>query len=303
TWRVFCLLGDDILPTPQQTKEFKTYEQQLQLLMDRGLIVPDKEYALSVLRSVNYYRLSAYSLTLRKDDGFYPQVSFSDIVELYDFDGEFRALVLKYTLFVEITFRTHLAYYHAAKYGALGYLNGNNFESEWLHAEFLSSLKAKIRYSSEPFIIHHREDLKGIYPIWVAVEVVTFGMVSKFFKYLVPEDRASISKEIYGISREYIENWLQCTVVARNIAAHGGRFYNKRKLGPDILFTEKEKKNRLFSSSTAFAYVVSTYKLLLSEESKIGLIKDLGRLFKRHPFVQPRRLGFPNEWENVLLEY
>lgn len=45
------------------TKPFKTIDEQLDLLIDRGLIVTDRDKALNVLSRINYYRLSAYSLT------------------------------------------------------------------------------------------------------------------------------------------------------------------------------------------------------------------------------------------------
>ena len=50
------------------TKPFLSYETQLDLLKDRGLEIEDYDKALSVLKSINYYRFSGYSLTLRKDD-------------------------------------------------------------------------------------------------------------------------------------------------------------------------------------------------------------------------------------------
>ena len=48
-----------------ETKSFCTYEQQLQILKRRGLSIADDALALQWLREKNYYRLSAYSLTLQ----------------------------------------------------------------------------------------------------------------------------------------------------------------------------------------------------------------------------------------------
>ena len=38
-------------------KEFKTYEEQLQILRDRGLIIGDVPSAIKVLKRENYYTL------------------------------------------------------------------------------------------------------------------------------------------------------------------------------------------------------------------------------------------------------
>lgn len=58
----------------QEIKPFKTIEEQISILKDRGLIIENEEYAKKSLANLNYYRLSAYTLTLRKDDKFYDNV-------------------------------------------------------------------------------------------------------------------------------------------------------------------------------------------------------------------------------------
>lgn len=42
-----------------------TYEQQVELLINRGLIVDDKERAIRLLGHISYYRLSAYMLPFK----------------------------------------------------------------------------------------------------------------------------------------------------------------------------------------------------------------------------------------------
>ena len=42
------------------TKPAVTFDQQAQRLLDRGLLVPDKDAPVRQLKVVNYYRLSAY---------------------------------------------------------------------------------------------------------------------------------------------------------------------------------------------------------------------------------------------------
>lgn len=62
------------MPTEGETKPFKTYEEQVALLKSRGLIISDEAEAKDILKRLNYYRLSAYSLTLRKNDEFFPGI-------------------------------------------------------------------------------------------------------------------------------------------------------------------------------------------------------------------------------------
>ena len=170
------------MPTLTGTKPFKSYDEQIALLKSRGLIINNDETAKDILKRMNYYRLSAYSLTLRKNDQFYPGVSIEDIVSLYDFDADLRKIIFEFSEIAETSARAYIAYYYAQKYGPLGYLNNQNFESELNHSIFLKELFSAIKRSSDIFVIHHKEDLEGIYPVWVAIEETTFGALSKFYK-------------------------------------------------------------------------------------------------------------------------
>ena len=52
------------------TKDFKSIDEQLELLRSRGLIIDDENIAKDFLLYNNYYRISGYSLTLRKNNIF-----------------------------------------------------------------------------------------------------------------------------------------------------------------------------------------------------------------------------------------
>ena len=55
----------------ERPKSFKTYEEQIDLLIERGMYVVDRERAIEKLRRVNYYRLSGYwyPFRMRKPGG------------------------------------------------------------------------------------------------------------------------------------------------------------------------------------------------------------------------------------------
>lgn len=145
-----------------EPKPFSPYEEQLSILRGRGLAIPDEELALQWLREKNYYRLSAYSLTLRQrdtatgNDKFFDGASFSDIIDLYEFDDQFRAAIFHAASVVETNLKSYVAYYHARQYGPIGYLDGNNFEDPWRHAKFLNALSKSLNLrKDEPFVLHH----------------------------------------------------------------------------------------------------------------------------------------------------
>lgn len=49
-------------------KDFRTIDEQVELLRSRGLTIEDEAEAKEFLLRNNYYRVSGYSLTLRKND-------------------------------------------------------------------------------------------------------------------------------------------------------------------------------------------------------------------------------------------
>mgnify|MGYP000553451410 CR=1 FL=1 len=287
------------MPTTAKTKPFKTFDEQLDIMISRGLIVKNRELAVKTMQHINYYRMSAYSLTLRKDDIFYTGITFENILELYQFDAGFRSIILKYVNNVENAFRTYIAHYHSEKYGPLGYLNGNNFENEWYHGKFLSKLSSLIGRSDDVFIAHHKNDLNGVYPFWVAIEVTTFDVLSKLYKNLLEEDRTYIAKSYCSVHREYVENWLQHAVVARNISAHGGRFYNRQFNSCKIKLPTALRS--VVGLSTPFSFVFAIFRLLPNNELRMQFIIDLENLFSNYPFALKRHMGFPENWNDVLI--
>ena len=70
------------------TKDFKTIDEQLEILRSRGLIIDDENIAKDFLLYNNYYRISGYSLTLRKNNIFSKSASFQNIIDIYNFDHE-----------------------------------------------------------------------------------------------------------------------------------------------------------------------------------------------------------------------
>ncbi len=75
-------------------------DQQLDLLIQRGMIVADKKVAKHCLSHINYYRLRAYWQPFEMIDNsdevhfFKPNVHFNVIIFIYNFDRELRLLLL-----------------------------------------------------------------------------------------------------------------------------------------------------------------------------------------------------------------
>ncbi|GBR75265.1 abortive infection bacteriophage resistance protein, partial [Candidatus Termititenax aidoneus] len=163
-------------------KQPNTYTQQIEKLRSRGCIIPDVEFCKEVLANINYYRLSAYFLPYKTaSDKYLPNTNFNTIYRIYEFDRKLRAILFSAIEEVEITLRARLAYFHANKYGALGYKDANNFNTRHHHDKFIERINTVINDNKKVlFVQHHNKKYNGAFPIWVIIELFTFGMLSYF---------------------------------------------------------------------------------------------------------------------------
>ncbi len=106
------------------SKPALTFEQQLRLLEDRGLIVHDESLALTCLTNINYYRLRGYWLTIQKpDDSFKKDSTFEDIWAIYKLDHDLRLWLWKTISPIEIKLRTQFAYWTSLYGDPFSYLD------------------------------------------------------------------------------------------------------------------------------------------------------------------------------------
>lgn len=215
-----------------------TFEQQVERLAARGLGVADITPATEFLGRVNYYRFSAYCLPFEKNrHQFSDGVSFNDIVNLYEFDYRLRLVMNMALEHIEVFVRTRLAYMLAHKYGPFGHEDAANFFSGFDHAEFVSILRRETAHSHEVFVSHHKAtyDEYPMLPIWVAVEIMSFGCVSTLIaKGLKKDDLIELSA-LFGLHSKVFCSWLHTLSYIRNICAHHSRLWNRTLSLPVVL--------------------------------------------------------------------
>jgi abortive infection bacteriophage resistance protein len=301
---LFCggKVGKDIKP-------FKNIEEQISILQARGLIIDDLEEARNLLRNLSYYRLSAYTLTLRKNDMFYSNLHFSDVMQIYNFDMELRAALMYVLEYIEVSVRTHIGYHHAEKHGPLGYLDASSFENENRYQKFINDYENSIlEYGKkEVFVQHHKDEYDGQFPMWVLVEILSFGALSRLFSNLEKELRDDICKDNYGlIGEDYIKNWLQAFTILRNICAHRGRIYN-REIPFGIKLPEKDKKllkkyglsmNRVPKQFLGYMFIIR--KMVNNDHIWNTFVNRILTLIEKYPFVKISHYGFPDNWKELF---
>lgn len=277
-----------------------TFEEQVQILKQRGLIVEDEDFAIRILRRINYYRLSAYGLSLKNDDQYHRDVTFSHVYNLYEFDHRFRYLIMGMIEQVEVAFRTHISYHIAHTYGSLGYLDPAHFENVDYHSSFVAELVKEAKRTQEIFIKHHFEKYNGHIPIWVVVEILSFGTLSKLFSNMKTDDRNHIAKTYYRVPAIYLESWLKCLSYVRNICAHYGRLYN-RPLTSKPRLDHRSKKLDI-QQNRIFAHLYILKQLIYDQDKWKDFTTRLEALISSYKdVVELDRIGFPEDWEAILI--
>lgn len=295
-------MGDRKIMDNRHIKEFKkaeTYKKQVDILKSRNLIINNDYKAIEILKKVNYYRLSAYMLTHKQKNGEYNNLSIQDVYSLYQFDKELRNLLLLMIENIEIAFRTHISYLIGHTYGPLGYKNKEYFKSEKYHEKMLGILDKELNESDEIFVKHHSVQYKGIFPVWVAIEVTSFGFLSKMYSNLLDKDKDIIARTYYNVPGRYVKSWLHSLTNVRNKCAHYGRLYNKKLNITPRLFKSSPKQG--IKNDTLFANIYIMGKLSLDKKEWKYFVEKLKIILERYEIVDKKFLGFPDDWKYILI--
>ncbi|MDR0914740.1 MAG: Abi family protein [Oscillospiraceae bacterium] len=281
-------------------KKPKTFDEQIEILQKRGCIIPDKVWAKSVLEQLNYYRLSAYFLPFKKKDGTYiKETTLNNVYRIYEFDRKMRNLILLVAEEIEIYLRTQLAYYHSMKYGAIGYLDAANFSTSHNHELFLESVNEFIeKNKTKPFVKHHLQKHNGNFPLWVAVEMFTFGTLSYFYADMELSDQKQFASYAYAANYDKLGSWFKCANLIRNSCAHYSRLYNS--VFPFVPKTPLGFKYTL--NRKLFDYILVLKFLSVDINKWKTFVTNLNALvYEYNDVIVLSCIGFPVNWEEILL--
>lgn len=226
-------------------KPFKTYNEQIELLKNRGLKVSSNNIALKILKEENYYNvINGYKdlfLDKQSEKERYKEGSdFMEIVALYRFDREIRNLFLKEILKIENKLHSLISYTFSEKYGNDNYLKFDNFETleksgtkpqniekraGHIH-ELIAEMQKDLAYSiNKKEYVKHYMNKYGFIPLWVLINSITFGTLSKFYSLMKPQDQNAVAKN-FGIFEDHLKQYINILSSIRNLCAHGERIYN-----------------------------------------------------------------------------
>ena len=289
-------------PASQSQQPALDLDSQVANLRSLNLIVPDEKQCKDTLDRVSYYRLvKAYGGGLKPHNGIFDgSVTFNDLVALYDFNRKFRQLILAYIEIVEVTLRSRLSNYFCIKYGVLGYERHKNFADRNKHKQFLEeAYETIVRNRRSPFVRNFQTKYEGRgVPFYALVEIMSFGLLSKFFKNMKNRDKKALAT-LYGHSWPYLESWFESLAYLRNVCAHCGRLYDI-KLERTPRFPKSTRGGQWTSTIRVFSSVYCISKLVPHDDEWTLFLLRLSGLFRKYPQVDIHKIGFPENWHDLL---
>lgn len=303
------------------SKPFLTYEQQIALLKSKHLIVANEEHAKKTLSQIGYFSLIGgykYPFKNRTTKMYRDGVTFEDIVSLYTFDEALRHLFLRYLLIIERNIKTRVAYVFCNAHGnsQAKYLDVKSYTSAPAKQNDVTRLvqtlsKLATTSTDYPYIKHYQNFHHNV-PLWVLINAVTFGSVSKMFSLLEQSLQSQICRD-YPLNIRQMDQILSVLTKYRNACAHGERLfsYTTRDDIPDLslhkkLHIGKRGSQYIYGKHDLFAVVIA-FRYLLPPEAfrtfKKALAKEIDLFCNNCATLSQvallAEMRFPLNWKNI----
>lgn len=278
-----------------------TIKQQIQKLKDRGCIINDEKYAAETLKYINYFRLSNYfkPFSISKDR-YEEGTTFEGIMRVYEIDRRIRSILLSALEEIEIALRAAISNYHALKYGALGYLNATNFDFRHNHSSFCGKIRHLVEANEDrEFVKHYNNKYRGDFPLWVIMELFSFGTLAFFYKDMHTSDKKELAGEFYHCTSSELDNWIFCLNELRNYCAHYNRLYGNTF--PVLPKTPRDLDYEL--EPNVFGYMMIMKQVYHNADDwNTKVIQPISKMVKRNSdVVRLSHLGFIDGWEEQLI--
>lgn len=305
-----------------KTKEFKTLDEQIEILKNRGLVINDIDGTKRLLLRENYFFINGYRhifLKNRNGNEFIKGTTFEELYAVFQFDRNFRNILFKNLLIFENNLKSILSYCLSKKYGIKekDYLKPSNFSQDIKKIrqvnDVLSKIKRQIKLNGRQHsATRHYLSNYGYVPLWILVKLLSFGMINELYSILKPEDKLLIA-EYYNLDVETLGIYIGLLSNYRNLCAHEDIVYDHKtqKEIPDtryhrILDIPTMNDEYEYGKNDIYAVVIMLKQVLDERDfsSFIGEVSyELSLLDGRVEVIPQRkildRMGFPENWEDI----
>lgn len=309
------------------TKSYIGIPEQITLLKNRGMAIPDEGKAAACLSRIGYYRLSGYWYLFRRQatsttrlDVFEPSTSFDTIIDLYLFDKHLRMHLLDVIERIEIALRVRVCALLGPR-GILAHRDPNVFDGNFSrirktngrteHQDWLGRIDDEFARSKEEFVKYFKQKYPNEYPpCWISCEVWDFGAISRLIAGLSNGDRTALARGFNLPSPEILTTWVRNLNVSRNICAHHSRLWNRplaiqpRWPSPNVVPDLAHIANNVRAQTRVYAALALIRYMLRSIHPATdwsGRTKALIKTFPNNGLLSISSAGFPPGWESEAI--
>ena len=295
----------------------------MKILQGKGLIISDEKDTKDILLRENYFFVSGYRLLFMEsitNKLFLPGTTFEELYAMFQFDRHIRNIVFKNLLIIENNIKSITAYNLSAKYGICeeDYLNPKNFVMDRKRKkqvdDLLRKMKRQIRVNGEQHqaTIHYIQKY-GYIPLWIAVKVLSFGIVSELYQILKFDDQVNIAKD-FNVDREELLVYFPILANFRNLCAHEDILFEHKAQRSiedtkyhELLKIPKVNDEYIYGKNDLFAVVIILKQLLrrddfflfMSElEYEIQILADRLKTISIEKVLD--RMGFPINYGEMV---
>lgn len=303
-------------------KEFRTLDEQVEILRNKNLIINNEEEVKDILLRENYFFISGYRyLFYNENRKFIQGTTFEELYAAFLFDRNLRNVLFKNLLVVENNIKSIISYQLSKKYGykEKDYLDPENFTQDIKESrrveDVLNKMRRQIRINGEKHTatFHYMTKYKYV-PLWILVKVISFGLINELFGILKEEDKEEIAR-LYNIDKDTLKVYIQLLSNYRNLCAHEDMVYDHRTQTfiNDTIYHEKlnlkkdeydvytNGKNDLFA-------IVIIFKQMLQKARFKDFMKEINAAFDIFDnsvdiiTVEKlkERMGFPENYMSII---
>lgn len=303
-------------------KIFKSLEEQISILRDKGLVIDNEDFAKEVLLRENYFFLNGYRHVFMKSQDrsrYIEGTRFEEVYSLFLFDRRLRNILFKNILIIENNVKSIISYQLSKKYGyrEKEYLKTGNFNTSFECRkqvnDVIGKMKRQIKTNATVHSATRHYALNyGYIPLWVLVKVLSFGIVVELFSVLKKEDQYDIV-DFYDLDLKAFMINLSILSNYRNLCAHEDIVFENRtqKCIKDSIYHRKLKvammdNEYIYGKNDLFALII-ILKSMLKDSEVNDLILEIEDAVSNLEFNLRTipvdkvldRMGFPENWKQI----
>lgn len=225
----------------------------------------------------------------------------------------------KYLCHIEIKLRSSISYYFCQKHGERQeeYLNPNNYSTSPKSKRGVIKLikildNVANKNKDHKYLVYQRNKYHNV-PLWVILNALTFGQISKIFEFL-PQKMQGLICQVFGnIKKNDMIKYLKVLTLYRNVCAHNERLFSHHTYSsiPDTLIHQKlnipKHHSKYICGKNDLFCVVITFRHLLPRADFLVFKKHLMHIFnqykKKNSNLKLDKLyeymGFPSNWKHI----